>query len=276
MDSRSAAEIIAAHGDGIKNEWLGLLRAECDTETLQVLESEPFATQMSGMLQAVGAALEGEDYEDTQRSSFRHAAELMDEQANRLMERGASAREAAYFISSLKHALLDYLQEESGEETIKVGRLFDNLAVATFARYAKTREERAAQQSHALLELSTPVAKLWEGIILVPLIGIVDTARAQQITDRLLETVVETESTVVIVDISGVPVIDTRVARHLMDTLSATKMLGAETIITGISPETAMTLTGLRVSLEGFRTKGLLSAGLVEALTLVGKQVVPL
>jgi rsbT co-antagonist protein RsbR len=131
-----------------------------------------------------------------------------------------------------------------------------------------------AQQSRSLLELSTPAINLQDGILLLPLIGVVDTLRAQQIMENLLQAIVEHESRVALLDITGVPIIDTQVAQHLMKTVAAAKMLGAQVIVTGISPESAQTLVTLGIDLRAIRTMGSLQAGIREAFRLIGMQIV--
>jgi len=138
----------------------------------------------------------------------------------------------------------------------------------------KEAENLIARQSDALMELSTPAIKIWDSIVLLPLIGVIDTNRAQQIIENLLESVVENEARVVIVDVTGVPIIDTTVAQHLLKTISAAGMLGARVILTGISPEIAQTLVRLRVDFSDIHTCGTLRAGVSEALASVGMQVI--
>lgn len=135
-------------------------------------------------------------------------------------------------------------------------------------------ESRLAEQSEAILELSTPIIKLFDEIVLMPLVGVVDTRRAAQIIENLLQAIVDNEARVAILDITGVPIVDTSVAQHLVQSVNASRMLGAEVVVTGISPATAQTLVKLGIDLGALRTAGSLRNGINEALALVGKQVV--
>jgi PAS domain S-box-containing protein len=133
--------------------------------------------------------------------------------------------------------------------------------------------EEVHRQQKAILELSTPALRVWEGIVLMPLIGTIDTRRAKQVMENLLQKIVSTESQVAILDIAGVPTMDTKVAQHLLATAQAAEMLGAETIITGVSPATAQTMTKLGLELSHLTFKGSLMAGLKEALGILGLKV---
>lgn len=161
-------------------------------------------------------------------------------------------------------------QDSTRQSLVKLANL--DAAVVLEALAARSAEV-IAEQSRAIMELSTPIIKVWDEILLLPLIGVIDTLRAQQIIEQLLHSIVETESRVVILDVTGVPTVDTNVAQHLMRTVAAAKMLGAEAVVTGISPDTAQTLVRLNIDLTGIRTRGTLWAGVDEALRLIGKQV---
>ncbi|NQV87662.1 MAG: PAS domain S-box protein [Woeseiaceae bacterium] len=138
----------------------------------------------------------------------------------------------------------------------------------------KKSDEIILRQNESILELSTPVIQLWNGILLLPVIGVIDTHRAQQLIENLLQAIVESESSVAIMDLSGVPVIDTAVAQHIMKTVSATNMLGSEVIITGISPEIAMTLVKLNIEFLNIHTAASLQIGFKQALARLGQIVV--
>jgi PAS domain S-box-containing protein len=137
----------------------------------------------------------------------------------------------------------------------------------------KEAEETIRRQNDAMVELSTPVITLWDQVVLMPLIGVVDTMRAQQIIEKLLESIVEQEAQVAILDVTGVPMIDTSVARHLLKTVEAAKMLGSDVVVTGFSADAAQTLAQLGIDFAGLRTRGSLRAGIAEAFALVGRQV---
>jgi rsbT co-antagonist protein RsbR len=146
--------------------------------------------------------------------------------------------------------------------------LIDKLGMHTVKTFQKAREEVIARQQQEMLELSTPVVKLWEGVLALPLIGTLDSARTQVVMETLLERIVETGSSTAIIDITGVPTVDTQTAQHLLKTVTAIRMMGAECIISGIRPQIAQTIVHLGVDLQGVTTK----ATLADALGLALKQ----
>ena len=172
------------------------------------------------------------------------------------------------FLRDQKRPLKQYAKTLSS--VVKLINLDKMIVVDTFARLSA---ETIALQQKSLLELSTPAIRVWDEVLLMPLIGVIDAERAMQITESLLGAIVETESRVAILDVTGVPIIDSHVAQSLMSTMSACNMLGAEVIITGISPDSAQAMTRAGIDLSGIRARGTLQAGVQEALMLTGSQV---
>ena len=194
---------------------------------------------------------------------------------------GFKPTDTVHFILVLKNTITDRLvQELSGTANelanclVFLSSVFDRLSVLTFDAYVETRENIISQQSISLMELSTPVIRLWDQVLILPMIGVIDTLRARQFTERLLESIARYEATVTIIDITGVPVVDTSVARHIMKTVDAAQLLGTSIIMTGISPAGALTLTKLGVGFEGVITRATLRAGVAEALKAIGRRIV--
>ncbi len=152
--------------------------------------------------------------------------------------------------------------------------MVDKLALITADAFQTTREKLIAQQQEELMELSTPVVKLWEGILALPIIGTLDSARTQVVMESLLEAVVQTNSRVAIIDITGVPTVDTLVAQHLLKTIAAARLMGADCIISGVRPQIAQTIVHLGIDLAGVITKAKLSDAFALALQRTGQAVV--
>ncbi len=192
---------------------------------------------------------------------------------------GFSPSETASFILSLKEPLANRLRGEGGspelqfEEIWKVSVLLDKLALHTMEVYQQSREEVIARQQEDMLELSTPVVKIWDGIVALPLIGTLDSARTGVVMESLLQRIVETGSEIAIIDITGVPTVDTLVAQHLLKTVAAARLMGADCIISGIRPQIAQTMVHLAIDLSGVTTKATMAEALRTALTRAGYRV---
>lgn len=194
---------------------------------------------------------------------------------------GFKPADTAQYVLSLKNVLtvrlIQQLSQTPSELAVcltAMDDVLDRLSLLTFEAYVETRERVIVQQSLSLMELSTPVIRLWDQVLMLPLIGVIDTLRARQFTESLLVAITRYEASVTIIDVTGVPVFDTSVAQHIMKTVDAAQLLGTRIIMTGISPEGAQTLTKLGISFAKVTSRATLRAGVAEALQMIGKRVV--
>ncbi len=190
---------------------------------------------------------------------------------------GASAGETSYFVLALKKPLFAGLREALAASPQRVfdalwaaSTLIDRMAQWTATTYQRSREDVIQRQQQELLELSTPVVKLWEGVLAVPMIGTLDSSRTQLVMESLLTRIVETGSELAIIDITGVPTVDTLVAQHLLKTVTAIRLMGADCIISGIRPQIAQTIVHLGIDLQGITTKATLADALQIAMKKAG------
>jgi rsbT co-antagonist protein RsbR len=190
---------------------------------------------------------------------------------------GFSPSETAAAVFTLKDAVYALIAA-SGEllpEYLTFSRYVDDLGLLTFETFVAAREQIIADQAESMLELSTPVVRLWDGIIAVPLVGTLDSARTQLVMEKMLEALVATEAEHAVIDITGVPTVDTEVAQHLLKTVMAARLMGADCIITGIRPQIAYTIVSLGIEFGDVLTKQTLADGLAHALGRSGLKVVP-
>jgi rsbT co-antagonist protein RsbR len=190
---------------------------------------------------------------------------------------GFTPSETALGVFSLKEAVYELVADsaEMVPEFLAFSRMIDDLGLRTFEAYSTVREQIISDQSTAMMELSTPVIRLWEGIIAVPLVGTLDSARTQLVMEKLLETLVATGADHAVIDITGVSTVDTEVAQHLLKTVSAARLLGAECTISGIRPQVAQTIVSLGIEFGDVATKATLADALALALSQAGMKVVP-
>jgi rsbT co-antagonist protein RsbR len=211
------------------------------------------------------------------RSEFKPIREFLEGISRSRVAQGFSSDETASFIFSLKKPLFSALRSDAGkdadalaDQVWKATELLDALGLHTIRSFQKSREEVINRQQREMLELSTPVVKLWEGILALPMIGTLDSARTQVVMENLLQKVVETGAQIAILDITGVPTVDTLVAQHLLKTVTALRLMGAECIISGVRPQIAQTIVHLGVDLQGVTTKANLADALALALKRTG------
>jgi rsbT co-antagonist protein RsbR len=218
---------------------------------------------------------------DVQSESFAPVREFLKDVGKSRMESGFSASETAMFVLSLKQPIFSALRESTKSnpqelvtEIWNAGNLLDRLALLTVDSAIAYREQTITRQQEEMLELSTPVVKLWEGVLALPLIGTLDSARTQVVMESLLSTIVATNSQIAIIDITGVPTVDTLVAQHLIKTITAARLMGADCYLSGIRPAIAQTIVHLGVDLADVQTKAKLSDAFALALSRIGKTVV--
>ncbi|MEE1865396.1 MULTISPECIES: STAS domain-containing protein [Pseudomonas] len=187
---------------------------------------------------------------------------------------GHDSQQTAHFIFALKGPLFALLQNQYqdspallAEQLWEISRLLDDLGMHTIGTFQKSREEVIKRQQEELLELSTPVVKLWDGVLALPMIGTLDSQRTQMVMESLLQRIVDTGSEIAIIDITGVPTVDTLVAQHLLKTVTAIRLMGADCIISGVRPQIAQTIVHLGLDLQGVVTKANLADALKLALT---------
>lgn len=185
-----------------------------------------------------------------------------------------STSDTATFIFSLKRPLFEQLRKDAGaanidEDIWSVSQLLDSLGLYTTEVFQKAREEVIARQQEEMLELSTPVVRLWEGVVALPLIGTLDSARTQVVMESLLSEVIASRASIAIIDITGVPTVDTLVAQHLLKTVAAARLMGVECLISGIRPQIAQTMVHLGIDLTQVTTK----ASLADAFALALKKL---
>jgi len=231
-------------------------------------------------LELLQEALQQGNLTDIQTSEWRPLLEILTSISRTRSQKGFSPGESANFVFSLKKTLFSRLRQELAEDSEKLleeillaSRLLDKLGLWTIETYQKSREEIILRQQEELLELSTPVVKLWKGILALPIIGTLDSARTQIVMESLLQKIVETGSEVAIIDITGVPTVDTLTAQHLLKTVTAARLMGADCIISGIRPQIAQTIVYLGVDLADVTTKATLADAFTLALKRTGATI---
>lgn len=242
-------------------------------------ESE-IAQQAKQLLSFLEIAISKGPLLDLENSIWDDTRQLLNDFSQNRAKQGFSPIETATFIFSFKEPLYKFLRDSSidnpqflAEEIATTSLLFDELGLLTIASFQKAREQVILRQQQELLELSTPVVQLWQNVLALPLIGTLDSARTQVVMENLLQKIVETGALIAIIDITGVPTVDTLVAQHLLKTIAAARLMGADCIISGIRPQIAQTIVHLGVNLEDVITKATLADAFVIALKKTGSSI---
>lgn len=270
-------EIIRKNESSVLNGWLAELASS--TRRSDLIGDVELKQQATELLHLFTNA--SETSSDSMSEAFLSTREYLKDIARSRMEQGFSAGDTALFVLSLKqpvfNALRDALKSDSTKlvtEIWTVGNLLDRLAVQTVGSAIEFRDQVIARQQQEMLELSTPVVKLWDGVLALPLIGTLDSARTQVVMESLLSAIVETNSQIAIIDITGVPTVDTLVAQHLIKTITAARLMGADCFLSGIRPAIAQTIVHLGIDLVDIQTKAKLADAFAVALSRLGKTVV--
>ena len=271
-------EIVAKYETELLSEWIEL-QTRAATLRRDLMRDDDLRDESQRFLEQfrIGTSKGSLDPDD---DSWHGARDVLAEITRQRARLGFSPSATATFVFSLKQPLFTRLQIEIGDDTRVLADeiwratiLLDQLGLFSIEVHQKGREELIARQQQEMLELSTPVVQLWEGVVALPLIGTLDSARTQVVMESLLQTIVDTGASIAIIDITGVPTVDTLVAQHLLKTVAAARLMGAECLISGIRPQIAQTIVHLGVELNDIVTKASLADALTIALDKLGLHV---
>ena len=268
--------LIEKHHQSLLEEWQACLKRDGGPSG-QTTEAQ-LTDQSRRFLAELRRGVSGKRFDDLSGREWDSTRSLLDEVAGERAVQGLSPSETAVFVFSLREPLFALLRQELSDvgvlarETWTASLLIDKLGLYAIDSYQKGRESVIRRQQEELLELSTPVIQLWDGVLALPLIGTLDSARTQTVMESLLERIVSSGAEVAIIDITGVPTVDTLVAQHLIKTVSAARLMGADCIISGIRPQIAQTIVHLGLELDVV-SKATMADAFALALRRVGKTV---
>jgi len=271
-------EILVKHEEDVRRDWLKEMSASARRSDLMA-DSE-LEQQSRELLRLIATAAHTGDLTNYESENWRNIEAFIQSISASRAKLGFSPSDTATYIMSLKQPLFARLRAELGkdpnllfEELWTATIVLDRIALLSTDAFIHSREQIIRRQQEDMLELSTPVVKLWDGVLALPVIGTLDSARTQVVMESLLQTIVETNSRVAIIDITGVPTVDTLVAQHLLKTITAARLMGAECIISGVRPQIAQTIIHLGINLTDVITKAKLSDAFALALQRLGKTV---
>ncbi|MFN7984086.1 MAG: STAS domain-containing protein [Vicinamibacterales bacterium] len=276
--ARTIADIVSTNRGEILQNWLIDLRRVIADSRISDTEVTAQATEF---LNLTAAAIQSGT--DIHTAAWQPVRTMLEHLSRSRAVQGFSSSETATFVNSLKKPVFEQVRRAWSDDpdglaqaTWTATELIDALGMMTIKAFQQSREAVIIRQQEDLLELSTPVVKLWDGVLALPMIGTLDSQRTQVVMEALLQRIVETGSEVAIIDITGVPTVDTLVAQHLLKTVTAIRLMGADCIISGIRPQIAQTIVHLGVELRGVTTKASLADALAVALERSGLAVVPI
>jgi rsbT co-antagonist protein RsbR len=275
------AEIVDRHQEELMHDWIRAQHAARSQrpDLISEIDLQQDSRELLALLQR---ALTDGDARDIDGPRWEPVRDFLSGLSRSRAESGFSPSETAMFVFSLKQPLIGLLANEFGDDSQgliavvwEMTTLLDKLGLLTTEEYQKRREYVIHSQQRELIELSTPVVKLWDGVVAVPLIGTLDSERTQIVMESLLEQIVNTNSTMAIIDITGVPTVDTLVAQHLLKTVAAARLMGADCVISGIRPQIAQTIVHLGLTLSEVTTKATMADAIAHALAVRGLRIAP-
>jgi rsbT co-antagonist protein RsbR len=277
-DTNRLAGTLQTHEGELLTEWMKEQLA-ATTRRADLINERDLREQSRQLLAGVRDAAAKGNLTDVMAPEWGAVRDLLEEVSKTRAQQGFNPSETATFVLSLKQPLFARLRQgvrDAGELAAELWAatvLIDKLGLYTVEVFQKSRDEIIGRQQQELLELSTPVVQLWDGILALPLIGTLDSARTQVVMESLLQRIVETGAAIAVIDITGVPTVDTLVAQHLMKTVAAARLMGADCIISGIRPQIAQTIVHLGVDLGAVVTKATLADAFAWALQKTGAVV---
>jgi rsbT co-antagonist protein RsbR len=273
----SITKILLNQRPQILQEWLQQQLADQDLRTDLISEAE-LRADSDRFLKVFSEAVQSGNLSDIQGPAYKPTLEMLEGFSSTRSHQGFTPSETATFVFSLKQPLFSALRKSGENDLVALvdnmltaDLLLDKLGLYTTEIYQRSRDEVIRRQQEEMLELSTPVVQLWEGIVALPLIGTLDSARTSIVMETLLQTIVDTRSELAIIDITGVPTVDTLVAQHLLKTVAAARLMGADCIISGIRPQIAQTMVHLQIDLSAVTTKATMAEALRFALKGSGR-----
>jgi len=278
MSINDTAQRVAALIKQFEGEILTLWTSELAAKTFR--SDDATERHCRQFLALLPTAIAGGGFDDINSRHWDDVRTQLNEISTQRAKAGSTPNETAVFVFSLKQSLFTTMRRDLANDPTQladglwaISTLLDQLGLYTVEVFQKSRDQIIVRQQHELMELSTPVVKLWHDVLALPLIGTLDSARSQVVMESLLEKIVETGAAIAIIDITGVPTVDTLVAQHLMKTIAAARLMGADCIISGIRPQIAQTIVHLGVNLEDVMTKATLADAFVVALNRVGASI---
>ena len=273
----SIANLLVSQRNEIFQEWM---HQQLSSEAMRadLISEADLRTESDRFLEVISRAVQSGNFNDIRAPEYKPVLEMLERFSRSRGLQGFTPSETATFVFSFKQPLFNALRKSGNSEPAEqienvwaANLLIDKLGLYTTEMYQQSREEVIRRQQEERLELSTPVVQIWEGILALPLIGTLDSARTSVMMETLLQKIVETRSELAIIDITGVPTVDTLVAQHLLKTVAAARLMGADCLISGIRPQIAQTMVHLQIDLSEVTTKATLAEALRFALKRSGR-----